>query len=89
MICVGSEMDGFFCRSLCGPWMDCFDGTGAVTSCGCGAILACGPNEVCLPFSADGFPTNVYVGGGVHETAGVCIDAVDWDCDCAASPICP
>ena len=80
-VCVGSDMGGFFCRGLCGPWMDCFDAEGLVTTCACGTTLACGPADICFAIG-DG------MGGAAHETAGVCIPAVDNDCDCTATPIC-
>lgn len=82
MVCVGSDMGGFFCRSFCGPWMNCFDGTGAVTSCGCGSCRACNANEVCFAIG-DG------MGGAASATAGVCLPDADADCDCNATPICP
>ena len=82
MVCVGSDMGGFFCRGFCGPWMDCFTKAGEVTSCACGATLACGPADICFAIG-DG------MGGAAHDTAGVCIPAADSDCNCTGTPICP
>lgn len=72
----------FTCRSLCGPWTDCFSDEPVVNACGCGGTTSCASDEICFPIG-DG------AGGAVSEIAGVCVTGPEVDCDCDGSPICP
>ncbi len=82
-VCLGSSMGGYFCMPLCGPWMDCLDAMGNPTTCACGDVVACGPDEICFPIG-DG------TGGVLHDIAGVCVldSEAGGTCDCSGTPIC-
>ena len=74
--CMGGQgcfgEDDPVCRKFCDS-TGCLDDVGNPNACGCGQ---CGPADVCfaLPDSNDGL--------------GICLDAVEIDCDCTSDPVC-